>query len=93
MLEKIMNYDELLKLKYNTDFNHYRLSTRNCQKFLGVIEKDIDGYYKYWPTANLTGYWDEEHLRLIADILKDLNKEYDTLVKQELERLDGKQTT
>lgn len=51
--------------------------------FMGEVLRDIDGYYKWWPVSR-GGYLDEGALRLIANFLRDLNKEWNVQVVQKL---------
>lgn len=41
--------------------------------YIGDIEKDVDGFYKYWPSKN-GGYYDEWFLYSIYFKLKEMNK-------------------
>ena len=49
--------------------------------FLGTFQKDMDGYFKYWPPLR-NGYWSAHVLRAIADKLDELNKEWDDEVRR-----------
>lgn len=59
----------------------------NClycnNKLLGYTQMLEDGYYTFKPRNNI-GYFNEYSLRLIANFLEELNKDWDTQVKNEL---------
>jgi hypothetical protein len=57
---------------------------------MGDIDMDIDGYYKYWPVQK-AGYWDAPPLRQVADILDNLNREWDEELLATLDELNRKQ--
>lgn len=50
--------------------------------WIGHVLADVDGYYKWWPQGS--GYLDEAFLRWMADFLRDLNREWDAIVRQDL---------
>lgn len=43
--------------------------------FLGDIEADVDGFYKWWPAKN-GGYFDEWLLLCMYNTLKGMNKKW-----------------
>ena len=43
---------------------------------VGTFEMDVDGFYNYWEDENLTGHWDSQTLRAIADKLDEVNKPF-----------------
>lgn len=48
-------------------------------RFLGVIYKEVDGYFVF--KSNLTGFWESYALKLIATKLDQLNEKWDKQVK------------
>jgi hypothetical protein len=57
------------------------------------IYMDVDGYYHYLPTCN-TGHFDAHVLRIIADLLDDMNKEWNEMLDREFsETKESTQTT
>ena len=48
---------------------------------MGTLEKDVDGYYKYWPTKR-EGFWEASLMRAVADLLDHVNAEWDVQVKR-----------
>lgn len=48
---------------------------------LGTFEQDVDGYFYYWPKEK-PGSWASYSLRLIADELDKINKEWDEEIKK-----------
>ena len=53
-------------------------------KSIGEFIKDVDGYYYYWPNPDLRGSWNSNSLRVIADKLDEVNKEWDNHIIKEL---------
>ncbi len=51
-----------------------------CQRDIETLD---DGYKCWWPLHG-SGYMTAFDLRIIADYLDELNKDWDTLVKKEL---------
>ena len=50
---------------------------------IGVVDKNDDGYYHYWPSWS-DGYVSSYHLKAIADLLDNLNEEWDAIVQKEI---------
>lgn len=63
--------------------NHVKEIVIN-NKSIGEFIRDVDGYYHYWPNPSLKGSWNSNALRLIADELDRVNKEWDTHVIKHL---------
>jgi hypothetical protein len=57
---------------------------------LGSIDMGVDGYYMYWPIRR-NGYWNEQVLRAIADLLGLLNDYWDKQVIAGLEECSRNQ--
>lgn len=53
---------------------------------VGTIYKEVDGYYVFVPVEGKGGFWEAAHLREIADILDDINRAWDTEVRDYFER-------
>ena len=53
------------------------------QKFLGIFAVQDDGYLQFL-TDEPSGYWSSYALRLIADKLDEMNKEWDDQVKKDI---------
>lgn len=49
---------------------------------IGEFEKDVDGYYYYWPTQR-AGHWSAHVMRAIADKLDELNKPWNDKIKND----------
>lgn len=47
---------------------------------LGSCYQEVDGYYVWVPEGN--GAWDTYSLRLIANFLEEINKEWDEEIKE-----------
>ena len=56
--------------------------------YLGDFAKDVDGYYYYWPSPYPNGSWPAYALRMIADKLDELNKEWDDEIRSYFEKED-----
>lgn len=52
---------------------------------LGECVKDVDGYWKFGFRADRSGLWDDGPLMLIADMLIELNMEWDQQIKEYFE--------
>lgn len=50
-----------------------------------------DGYYYYWPNRNFSGGYPAYALRLIADELDRLNKDWDDQIKKYFEEHKDKE--
>lgn len=48
----------------------------------GVIYEEVDGYH-VWGPPNNSGSWESAPLRAIADLLDDMNAEWDRIVKSD----------
>lgn len=48
---------------------------------LGFLIRDVDGYFYWEPHKKRTGLWDEGTLYMIADHLREINKIWDTEVR------------
>ena len=59
----------------NTDKGVHELLINN--KSIGEYVLDADGYYYFWENPNLKGSWNSNALRVIADEMDKLNKEWD----------------
>lgn len=46
-------------------------------KHLGEFQKDVDGFFYYWQSFEVTGCWNSFILKCIANSLDELNKEWD----------------
>jgi len=55
------------------------------EKLIGHFIRDVDGYLYYWPLKSLSGSWNSNALRLIANKLDELNKELDNSIKKYFE--------
>ena len=53
------------------------------QKYLGIVVVQDDGYFGFLSNEP-SGYWSSYALRLIADKLDELNKEWDEYIKKNL---------
>lgn len=53
------------------------------QKYLGIVAVQDDGYYGFLSNEP-SGYWSSYALRLIADKLDEMNKEWDEQVKKDI---------
>ena len=52
--------------------------------YLGDAEMEVDGFYNFWFTKDLNGYWTSHSLRSIAEMLDELNKEWDDKISSDL---------
>jgi hypothetical protein len=54
--------------------------------YLGDAEMEVDGFYNFWFSKDMSGYWTSHSLRLIAEMLDDLNKEWNDKILSDLGR-------
>lgn len=73
-----------LELRYSDEYQH---AVYFEGKKIGKFILDEAGYYGYWPEPKLTGYWSSYAIRMIADKLDELNKEWDQQVVESLVEL------
>lgn len=60
-----------------------RLIINNNNKDIGLVFRDVDGYYYWWPeNMDWSGSWPSHVLRDIADLLDELNKPWDDELKE-----------
>jgi hypothetical protein len=71
----------MIKLDSKNNGESYKVYYENGA-YLGDFEKDMDGYYKFWPELK-GGFWDEHILRLLADKLTELNKDWDNIIRND----------
>jgi len=63
----------------------YRVHYGGSSEHLGLIYKEVDGFYVF-NVRNNNGFWDAYIMRLIADKLDEMNKDYADLVNKELKK-------
>jgi len=59
----------------------------NKKKVIGSFVMQDDGYFGYYPNE-ISGYWSSHALRLVANELDELNKEWNEYIEKNL--TDGK---
>jgi hypothetical protein len=52
--------------------------------YCGVVEQSDDGYHYWWPDNGGNGYLSSQVLKAIADLLDNLNEEWDAIVQKEI---------
>ena len=60
--------------------HHQRVLFGN--KLIGYLIMDVDGYYYFDHTVQENGFWTSHSLRMIADLLDDINKPLDDNIKE-----------
>lgn len=60
-----------------TKIKRHKFKVEINEKLIGHFIRDVDGYLYYWPLESLRGSWNSNALRLIANKLDELNKDYD----------------
>jgi len=53
---------------------------------LGALVKEVDGFYVWYPNRKQYGFWSAYVLRDLADILDDLNKDYEKEINEYFDR-------
>ena len=54
---------------------------------LGEVFAKEDGYYDFWPEEFSAGYWPAYLLRAVADLLDEMNREWDEHLNKTLSDL------
>jgi hypothetical protein len=70
----------MIQLEYRAD-GFYIVYFNN--KELGTFVQYEDGYFNFLPNT-LPGYWSSHSLRLVADELEKLNKDWDDYITKNL---------
>ena len=73
---------EMIQLK-STDRIHGVYEVYFSEKRIGTFLIQDDGYYGFYTESD-SGYWSSYALRLIADKLDEMNKEWDDQVKKDI---------
>lgn len=55
----------------------------------GVIAKDVDGYFYWWPDRESYGSWSAHAIRQVADLLDTMNAQWDKEIKDYFEETDN----
>lgn len=65
---------EYIRLEpYTMGLTGYNVYWKNG-KHIGTFERDVDGFYYFWPLKDEGGCWSDYALRAIADKLTEINK-------------------
>lgn len=67
-IEIMLNLEKVNKGLYNVSYGK--------SNKLGIIYMEVDGYFVFQPEEG-SGFWNEYSLTLIVDKLKELNKDWD----------------
>lgn len=51
--------------------------------FVGQIVQEVDGYY-HWVAGSMTGLWTANALNEIANVLNEMNRNWDDQVRRDL---------
>jgi hypothetical protein len=71
--------DKKLKTDIINDHHHKVLFG---EKLIGYFIMDVDGYYYFDYVTVQNGLWTSYSLRMVADLLEEMNKPYDDKVKE-----------
>jgi hypothetical protein len=74
-----MNNGQELRTEPLND-RHHKVLFNN--KLIGYAIMDVDGYYYYEYTTQTNGFWSSHSLRMVADLLDEMNKPHDDNVKE-----------
>jgi hypothetical protein len=58
-------------------------------KLIGYFIMDVDGYYYFDYVTVQNGLWTSYSLRMVADILEEMNRPYDDIIKSSYEEYCG----
>jgi hypothetical protein len=70
-----------MEIKLEKLDKHYSVKT-DSGKILGNFSLDVGGTYYFWGDSQLSVCWDAWGLRQIADLLDEVNKEFDDEVDE-----------
>ena len=51
-------------------------------RLIGYLIMDVDGYYYFDYTTQENGFWTSHSLRMIADLLDEVNKSHDDNINE-----------
>lgn len=68
-------------LNFSGEGNIIRVTLKDSNKYIGYLYMEVDGYYVYQP-VNVNGCWSAYEMRIIADKLDELNKDWDEQVRK-----------
>lgn len=54
--------------------------------YLGFVYQEVDGFYVFKANMRNNGYWSEHSLREIAEVLTELNKEWNEHIEKEFSK-------
>ena len=76
-----MNYINLIEINQSK----YRIEFKP-NKYLGDFIMEIDGYFVWYPDFSNFGFYSDYVLLELGNKLKELNKDWDNKIKQELNK-------
>lgn len=78
----------LILKKYSNTF--YKVEWDNGVH-IGDFEKNVDGFFYWWPVKGKDGSWSSEFLRLIVEKLEELNKKWEEEINNYFKNEQNKQ--
>jgi len=75
----LINMDKKLTTEPINDHHHKVLFG---ERLIGYFIMDVDGYYYFDYVTTPNGLWTSYSLRMVADLLEEMNKPYDDNVKE-----------
>jgi hypothetical protein len=60
--------------------------------YIGEVETDVDGYYKFWPSRKREGYWDQGSLLELSQFLEKMNASWDKEIAEYFEKENNDKT-
>ena len=72
MLDRKLSTERIGKYHFKIIFNN--------RKHIGYAVMDVDGYYYFEPTTQTNGFWTSYSLRMISDLLDEINLEHDNRI-------------
>jgi hypothetical protein len=61
--------------------HHFKIIFDN-KKHIGYAVMDVDGYYYFDPITQSNGFWNSYSLRMISDLLDEINSEHDNKIRE-----------
>jgi hypothetical protein len=65
--------------------NHFKVIFGG-NRHIGYAIMDVDGYYYFEHVAQSNGFWSSYALRMISDLLDEINQEHDNKIREHFKK-------
>ena len=85
-MNHIQQLNSLYQINMDKKLTTYRINNHHHkvlygEKHIGYFIMDVDGYFYFDHITTNEGFWTSYSLRMIADLLDEMNKPYDDRLK------------